>query len=113
MVLDDVSHHSQLLKGLLDMCLLSVIDSTPSYGYEMVRRLKERHLEVAGEASIYPVLKRLKTRGLIEGYLEDSPAGPARKYYRTTPAGQVRLKEWVADWHTVREGVNDVLRDHL
>ena len=113
MVLDDASHHSQLLKGLLDMCLLAVVSDGPSYGYEMIRKLKERHLEVAGEASIYPVLKRLKTRGLIESYLEHSPNGPARKYYRTTPAGQQRLTEWVTDWQTVREGVSDVLRDHL
>ena len=109
----DTSHHSQLLRGLLDMCLLSVIADQPSYGYEMIRELKERHLEVAGEASIYPVLKRLKVKGLIESYLEDSPNGPARKYYRTTSAGKKRLKEWVTDWQTVREGVNDVLRDHL
>lgn len=113
MVLDDVSHHSQLLKGLLDMCLLAVVSNGPSYGYEMVRKLKEQHLEVAGEASIYPVMKRLGQRGLIESYLENSPSGPARKYHRITPAGRALLEEWVGDWWTVREGVDDVLRKHF
>lgn len=111
MVHDDVGHHSQLLKGLLDMCLLSVVSSGPSYGYEMVRRLNERGLEVAGETSIYPVLRRLKKRELVESYLEDSPSGPARKYYRITPAGKDLLTKWVEDWQTVRNGVDDVLRD--
>lgn len=113
MVHDDAGHHSQLLKGLLDMCLLGVVSGGPSYGYEMVRRLNKRGLEIAGETSIYPVLRRLKKRDLVESYLEDSPSGPARKYYRITPAGRRLLEEWVADWETVRNGVDDVLRDRL
>ncbi len=113
MVLDDASHHSQLLKGLLDMCLLAAVSDGPSYGYEMIRELRDRGLEVAGEASIYPVLKRLSKRGLIESYLEDSPSGPARKYHRLTPAGRESLTEWVSDWQAVKKGVDDVLGDHL
>ncbi len=111
MVHGDVGHHSQLLKGLLDMCLLSVVSERPSYGYEMVRRLNEKGLDIAGETSIYPVLRRLGNKDLIESYLEDSPTGPARKYYRITPAGKAVLEEWVTDWQAVRNGVDDVLRD--
>ena len=109
MVLDDVSHHTQLLKGLIDMCLLAVIDDHPSYGYEMVRKLEERKLEIASDTSIYPVLKRLGRRGLIDSYLVDSDSGPARKYYRITHSGRETLSEWVRDWRTVRNGVDDVL----
>ena len=111
MVHDDVGHHSQLLKGLLDMCLLGIVSEGPSYGYEMVRKLNDRGLEIAGETSIYPVLRRLKNQELVESFLQDSPSGPARKYYRITLAGQHLLKEWVDDWQTVRNGVDDVLRD--
>lgn len=111
MVHDDVGHHSQILKGLLDMCLLAVVSEGPSYGYEMVRQLNERGLDVAGETSIYPVLRRLGKRDLIESYLEDSPSGPARKYYRITSAGRRLLEEWAKDWQTVRDGVDHVLRD--
>ncbi|NND04345.1 MAG: PadR family transcriptional regulator [Acidimicrobiia bacterium] len=111
MVHGDAGHHSQLLKGLLDMCLLSVISTGPSYGYEMVRQLNDRGLEIAGETSIYPVLRRLKNQNLVESYLEDSPSGPARKYYRITPAGRKLLTDWADDWQTVRNGVDDVLRD--
>ncbi len=111
MVHDNVGHHSQLLKGLLEMCLLAVVNEGPSYGYEMVQKLKDRQIAVAGEASIYPVLRRLGKRGLVESYLEDSPSGPARKYYRITPAGRDLLKEWVGDWQALRNGVDDVLQD--
>jgi len=111
MVHDNVGHHSQLLKGLLEMCLLAVVNEGPSYGYEMVQKLKEREIAVAGEASIYPVLRRLGKRGLVESYLEDSPSGPARKYYKITPAGRDLLKEWVSDWQALRNGVDDVLQD--
>lgn len=111
MVHDDTGHHTQILKGLLDMCLLAIVNEGPSYGYDMVRQLSEQGLEVAGETSIYPVLRRLGKRGLIESYLQDSPSGPARKYYRITAAGRRLLKKWADDWQTVRNGVDDVLRD--
>ena len=111
MVQDVAGHHSQLLKGLLDMCLLAIVNEGPSYGYDMIRQLNERGLEVAGETSIYPVLRRLGKWELIESYLQDSRSGPARKYYRITAAGRRLLQEWVDDWQTVRNGVDDVLRD--
>ena len=95
------------------MCLLSIVNDGPSYGYEMIRQLNERGLEVAGETSIYPVLRRLGRKELIESYLQDSPSGPARKYYRITSAGRATLDEWAKDWRAVRNGVDDVLRDHL
>jgi len=106
---DISAHHTQLLKGVLDMCLLAVIDEEASYGYEMVRKLADRHLQLTSEGSIYPLLKRLKQRGLIDSYLVDSHEGPARKYYRSTPLGKTTLADWTADWKTFRAGVDDVL----
>lgn len=103
------THHAQIMKGALDMCLLATIARQPSYGYGLVKLLDEQGLPVTNESTIYPVLKRLKTRGLIESYLEPSTEGPARKYYRTTSDGTETLTEWVADWRTVRDGVDSVL----
>lgn len=106
----DISvHHTQLLKGVLDMCLLAVIDEEPSYGYEMVRKLADRHLQLTSEGSIYPLLSRLKRKGLVDSFLVDSHEGPARKYYRSTDLGKTTLAEWTADWKTFRAGVDDVL----
>lgn len=104
-----VERSSQLLKGVLDMCLLAIIAEEPSYGYEMVRKLHERGLSLASEGSIYPLLSRLQRQELIEGYLVASSEGPRRKYYRILPAGAQRLAEWKAGWQELTEGVSRVL----
>jgi PadR family transcriptional regulator PadR len=100
---------SQLLKGALDMCLLSLIREEPSYGYEMVRKLQSRGLSLVSEGSIYPLLSRLERTGMVDGFLVQSSEGPARKYYRLTAAGSERLGEWVEEWRQFRDGVDDVL----
>jgi PadR family transcriptional regulator PadR len=105
-----VDRSSQLLKGVLDMCLLAVIAEEPSYGYEMVRKLAERGLDLVGEGTIYPVLSRLQRGGLIEGYLVESPGGPARKYYQVTKVGTRTLREWERDWQRLVRGVGQVLK---
>lgn len=100
---------SQLLKGVLDMCLLAVISEEPSYGYEMVRKLSGRGLDLVSEGTVYPLLSRLQRQGLIEGYLVESSEGPARKYYRIADLGREALAEWTRDWHTLVDGVERVL----
>ena len=101
--------NTQLLKGVLDMCLLAVIAEEPSYGYEMVRKLTERGLTLVSEGAIYPVLSRLQRNGLIEGYLVASPEGPARKYYRIEKKGTAALEEWSNAWRDLSKGVENVL----
>jgi PadR family transcriptional regulator, regulatory protein PadR len=100
---------SQLLKGVLDMCLLAIISEQPSYGYELVRKLTDRGLDLVGEGAIYPVLSRMQRNGLIDGYLVASPEGPARKYYRIEPTGTAALAEWTAAWRRLSKGVENVL----
>lgn len=91
------------------MCLLAVISEEPSYGYEMVRKLTERGLDLVSEGAIYPVLSRMQRNGLIEGYLVESPEGPARKYYRVEKKGTAALAEWTKAWHQLANGVGNVL----
>ena len=100
---------SQLLHGVLDMCLMSIIDEEASYGYEMVRKLSSRGLDLASEGSIYPLLSRLQKSGLIESYLVQSSEGPARKYYRMTGHGRTTLGRWREDWAGFRDSVDSVL----
>ncbi|MBW3666256.1 MAG: PadR family transcriptional regulator [Actinobacteria bacterium] len=100
---------SQLLHGVLDMCLLSVIDEEASYGYEMASKLRERGLDLASEGSIYPLLSRLQKQGVVEGYLVQSSEGPARKYYRISDRGRQVLRQWRADWVEFRNSVDGVL----
>jgi PadR family transcriptional regulator PadR len=101
---------TQLLHGVLDMCLMSIIDEEASYGYEMVNKLRDRGLSLASEGSIYPLLSRLQKQGMIEGYLVQSSEGPARKYYRMSQPGRVALEQWRHDWVEFKNSVDEVLQ---
>lgn len=103
------SHHAQLLKGVLDMCVLASIVQEPSYGYALVQKLNDHGVAVPNEGSIYLVLKRLAERGRIEATLVESESGPARKVYAATEAGRDVLTAWEADWQGVRAGVESIL----
>ncbi len=105
-----MDHTSQLLKGVLDMCLLSLIAEEPSYGYEMAAKLNERGLRLVSEGSIYPALSRLQKGGLVEGYfVEADGSGPPRKYYKIVPVGRSHLKRWTGEWEALSTGVASVL----
>src|SRR5271167_1974513 len=93
---------TQLLRGVLDLCLLTVMDEGPASGYEMPKRLRARGLSIVGEGSIYPLLGRLERDGLVETYRAASNGGPPRKYYRTSRAGQRALADGVSEWRATR-----------
>jgi PadR family transcriptional regulator PadR len=99
---------SQLLRGLLDMCLLSLLATEPAYGYEVTRRLADHGLE-ASDGSVYPLLGRLQRQRLIESFAVASESGPPRKYYRTTAAGQDRLRSWTEHWRGTAKAVEALL----
>ena len=105
-----MDHSSQLLKGVLDMCLLSLIAEEPSYGYEMAAKLEERGLRLVSEGSIYPALSRLQKTGLVKGYfVETDGSGPPRKYYRIETDGISHLAAWTGEWEALSTGVTSVL----
>src|SRR6516165_10536342 len=100
---------TELLRGVLDLCLLAVMDEGPAYGYEMTKRLRDRGLAIVGEGSIYPLLGRLEREGLVETYRAASNGGPPRKYYRVSSAGESVLAAGVAEWQAARDAVDSVL----
>ena len=105
----DEGRRTQLLRGVLDLCLLAVMQDGPAYGYEMTKRLRARGLSMVGEGSIYPLLGRLERDGLVETYRSESNGGPPRKYYRPSIAGRRVLDDGVGEWRAVRAAVDAVL----
>lgn len=101
---------TQLLRGVLDLCLLAVIEEGPAYGYEMTKRLRARGLSIVGEGSIYPLLGRMEREGLVETYRAASDGGPPRKYYRASAEGRRVLAAGVSEWRAARDAVDAVLR---
>ena len=100
---------SQLLRGVLDLCLLAVMEEGPAYGYDMTKRLRARGLSIVGEGSIYPLLGRLEREGLVETYRAASDGGPPRKYYRPSLKGHRALAAGVSEWQAARDAVDGVL----
>ena len=96
---------TQLRKGILEYCVLSALAEAPLYGYDIVRQLRDIECLVISEGTIYPILSRLKKEGLVDTYLEESPEGPARKYYRLTARGKAMLEKMKAAWTDITAGV--------
>ncbi|WP_099156496.1 PadR family transcriptional regulator [Virgibacillus ndiopensis] len=100
---------SQLLKGILEGCILSIIQHQPTYGYELSVRLQDFGLSDVSEGSIYPILLRLQRENLIKGEMKKSEAGPKRKYYHLTSEGQEALKEFIYHWETIKQPVERII----
>lgn len=102
------SRHSQLLKGLAELAVLSALRDGAEYGLSLVDRLRnEAGLDVA-EGSIYPILHRMEKSGTIlaEWVLDDAKARP-RKYYRLTDAGHVELDSAMTAWGRISDSLNN------
>ena len=82
-----MSIRSQLLKGILDGCVLAIIEEEEVYGYELSKKLQLEGLEDVSEGTIYPVLLRLQKNHFIIGEMRPSQTGPNRKYYYITEEG--------------------------
>ena len=103
------NHDPQLLKGVLSLLLLHLLAEQESYGYEVVQRLHGAGLPDILEGTVYPALSRLEREGRVTSRLVSSNAGPARKYYRPTPAGYDALAIGTSNWSVIADVVGSVL----
>ena len=84
---------SQMRKGLLEYCILSIISRDEAYASDILDILKTSQLLVV-EGTLYPLLTRMKNEGLLSYRWQESTGGPPRKYYTLTPDGQQLHQEW-------------------
>ena len=99
----------QLKKGALELCVLALLHQHDSYAYDIAARLADAI--GMGEGTIYPLMRRMQTDGLVETYLVESPSGPSRKYYRLTQAGRTALDAQAAEWKSFTRAVDAVVSD--
>ena len=104
---------SQLLKGVLDIAVLSVLQREPSYGYAILERLEEAGLRDVGDASVYGTLRRLEDAGHLSSRSVPSDAGPPRKYFELTETGSKMLRTGAEEWAQVDKALSTLLGDHL
>ena len=97
----------QLKKGVLGLCVLALLARADSYAYEIASRLSDA-IDM-GEGTIYPLMRRMQSDGLVETYLVESSSGPSRKYYRLSPAGRDALAAQSAEWTHFTRAVDAIV----
>ncbi len=101
---------AQLLKGILEGCVLGVIARGETYGYEILSTLQEYGFEQIGEGTLYPVLTRLDKKGYISCHKRKSPMGPIRKYYSITGEGEHYYAVFRENYREITRCADAVLR---
>ena len=87
---------AQFKKGVLELCVLSQLQDSDRYGYELTETISQEMSVTAG--TLYLILKRLKDNGYLETYLKESSSGPAGKYYYLTDEGKEYQKNQKEEW---------------
>jgi PadR family transcriptional regulator, regulatory protein PadR len=98
---------AQMRKGVLEYCILLVLDGKPLYASDIIQELKESKMIVV-EGTLYPLLTRLKNDGLLTYRWEESTQGPPRKYYELTDEGRKFLSELEESWSELVEAVSKI-----
>ena len=100
---------SQMMKGILDNCILIVIAQEDTYGYDISQKLKSYGFSDISEGTIYPLHLRLEKNGCINSEFRKSAYGPNRKYYTITKAGHLEIQDFMKHWKELQQGVAAVM----
>lgn len=101
---------AQMRKGVLEYCILSILQKEDAYVAEILETLKGAKMLVV-EGTIYPLLTRLKNAELLTYRWEESTSGPPRKYYSLTNNGQIFLEELNTTWNDLQNAVKLVTKN--
>lgn len=96
---------AQMRKGVLELCILSIIAEKEVYPSDIIGNLKEAELIVV-EGTLYPLLTRLKNAGLLSYTWKESKTGPPRKYFNLTDEGKGFLSELQTSWEKLVSAVH-------
>ncbi len=99
----------QYKKGVLELCVLSLLRKQDRYGYEISEYLSQ-HIDIA-DGTVYPLLRKLKADGLVTTYLQEESGGPPRKYYRLTQLGEDVYNMDRAEYLRFAETVRELLKE--
>ena len=99
----------QYKKGVLELCVLSLLSSKDQYGYDVSETLSAR-IDIS-DGTVYPILRKLKADGLVTTYLSEESGGPPRKYYTLTEQGRERYQSDKRDWLRFVEDIKTLLEE--
>lgn len=99
--------NSQFRKGVLEMCILSLIAQKDCYGYEIIQTVSQK-MDIS-KGTVYPLLSRLKKEEYFENYIKESLEGPARKYYKATEKGKKHVENLIAEYREFNRRVLEII----
>lgn len=101
---------AQMRKGVLELCILSVLSRGDAYANDLINKLKDAKMIVV-EGTLYPLLTRQKNAGLLSYRWEESPQGPPRKYYSLTELGKTYLDDLLGSWDDLVKTVDTIRKN--
>lgn len=99
----------QFKKGVLELCVLCVLQKGDTYGYQLAEQISSR-IQIA-EGTLYPLLRKLKEDGLCDTYLSGESGGPPRKYYTLTDKGRQAVRALKDEWTAFVQAVGEIVED--
>lgn len=102
---------TQMLKGLLEGCILKIISKEETYGYAICEELDFYGFDNLTEGTVYPILTRLERNKLIYSIKKVSSLGPKRKYYYLTEEGKEQLKNFIDNWKNMKNRVDKIIEE--
>ena len=99
--------NSQYKKGVLELCVLSLLFKQDCYGYDVSEYLSGR-IEIA-DGTVYPILRKLKSDGFVTTYLSEESGGPPRKYYSLTKTGREEYMRQKKEWLDFAKTIENLL----
>lgn len=103
-------NNSQLLKGILEGCVLLIISREEVYGYQLVELLKEMGFTEIVGGTVYPLLQKLERNGQLQSQMKPSTEGPNRKYYTLTIEGKEAAVLFTEQWMMLKTIVEDIIK---
>ena len=104
-------NQSQMLKGLLEGCVLKIIGEGVCYSGEIVQKLKEKGFSNISEGTLFPLLLRLENHDYFIVERRSNTWGPSRKYYQLNENGKKELQSFIKEWNILRENIDFILKE--
>lgn len=99
---------TEMLKGVLEGCVLEIINRGETYGYEITRRLNALGFTDVVDGTVYTILIRLERSKLVEIIKKPSDIGPPRKFFALNDAGRKELWKFWEKWEFVSSKINEL-----
>ncbi|QPS70336.1 PadR family transcriptional regulator [Lactococcus garvieae] len=105
-----MENNTEMLKGVLEGCVMQIISQGETYGYAITQKLKEQGFTDVVEGTVYTITSRLERQKLLETEKKASEKGPARKFFKLNEAGEKELEAFWTRWDFISDKLSEIRR---